>query len=273
VNDRSSFTFILSGAGGGVVNPAFFCSSLEDPARFPAIGYPGWRRYVEIGFSADKLVEELAAQMAVRAPEGPIRIIGISIGGHLGYAAALNLQAGGREIGGFCAIDTFITTSASPMAGWKARALRTSAGLLRDRRLDEFGRFLRSRFSRLLLRSAGSRLASVVRRIARMGRLPGIFAADPIFEEELNMRLLIQEVAPWIASLDREPIPLSAPAVLLRTGANEDADSVWKRRCPGIKILEIPGDHHTLFDHEDPRCLREAFIIGTSIGSYAVKGE
>jgi thioesterase domain-containing protein len=264
VNDRSSFTFILSGAGGGVVNPAFFCSSPEDSARFPTLGYPGWRRYVEIGFSADKLIEELAAQMAVRAPEGPIQIIGISIGGHLGYAAALNLQARGREIGGFCAIDTFITTSASPMAGWKARALRTSAGLLRDRRLDEFGRFLRSRFSRLLLRSTGSRLASVVRRIAPTSRLPWIFAADPIFEEELNMRLLIQGVAPWIASLDREPIALSAPAVLLRTSTNEDADSVWKRRCPGIKILEIPGDHHTLFDHEDPRFLRETFIVGTS---------
>jgi len=211
--------------------------------------------------------------MVARAPEGPIRIIGSSIGGHLGYAVALNLQARGREMGGFCAIDTFITTSASPMAGWKARALRTGVGLLRDRRLDEFGRFLRSRFSRALLRSTGRRLASVIRRIAPTGRLPWILAADPIFEEELSMRLLIQEVAPWIALIDREPIALTAPALLLRTGSNEDADSVWRRRCPGIKIIEIPGDHHTLFDHNDPIPYEKPSSLEPASGTDAVQCE
>ena len=264
MNDHPFPTLVLSGAGGGAIDSAFFCSSAEDATRFQTIGYPGWRRYVETGFSANNLIQDLAAQMTIRAPEGPIRIVGFSIGGHLGYAAALNLQASGREIGGFCAVDTFAATSASPMAGWKARALRTGAGLLRDRRLDEFGRFLRSRFSRALLRVTGSRLASVARRIAPSGRLPWILAADPIFEEELSMRLLIQEVAPWIASLDREPIPLRAPTVLLRTYSNEDADSVWRRRCPGIKIVEIPGDHETVLDHENPGPLREAFVMGTS---------
>jgi thioesterase domain-containing protein len=264
VNDRSSPTLILSGAGGGAIDPAFFCSSAEDATRFQTIGYPGWRRYVDTGFSANKLIQDLAAQMAIRAPAGPIRIIGISIGGHLGYAAALIFQASGREISGFCAIDTFTAASASPMAGWRARALRAGVGLLRDRRFDEFGRFLRSRFWRALLRLTGSRLASVVRRITPLGRLPWILRADPIFEEELSMRLLIQEMAPWVASLDREPIPLRSPAVLLRTYSNEDADSLWRRRCPGIKIMEIPGDHHTLLDPETSRYFRETFVIGTS---------
>jgi surfactin synthase thioesterase subunit len=104
VNDRSSPTLILPGPGGDNVNPAFFCSSVEHAARFQTIGHPGWPRYVETGFSADKLIEHLAVQIAVRAPEGPIHIIGISLGAHLGYAAALNLQASGREVGGFCAI-------------------------------------------------------------------------------------------------------------------------------------------------------------------------
>ncbi len=114
LNDRSFPTLILPGAGGDdAVNPAFFCSKAEHAARFQTIGYPGWRRYVETGFSADGLIEHLAAQIALRAPEGPIRIIGISLGGHLGYAAALHLQASGREIGGFCAIDACMTTSAS----------------------------------------------------------------------------------------------------------------------------------------------------------------
>jgi len=103
----------------------------------------------------------------------------------------------------------------------------------------------------------------VVRRITPSGRLPWILRADPIFEEELSMRLLIHEVAPWSASLDREPIALRAPAVLLRTCFNEDADSVWREWCPGIKVIEIAGDHGTLLDSENPGSFRETFIIGT----------
>jgi hypothetical protein len=264
VNNRSPTTLILPGAGGDVaVNPAFFCSGPEDAPRFQTIGYPGWQRYVEIGFSADKLIRHLATQIALRAPEGPIRIIGISIGGHLGYATAVALQESGREIGGFCAVDSFIATSASPMAGWKSRALRAGVGLLQDRRLGEFGRFLRSKFWRALLRVTGSRLASVIRTVAPSGRLPWILGADPIFGEELAMRLLIQEVAPWTASLDRDPIALSAPAILVRTGSNKNSDPVWKRRCPGIKIIELPGDHHTLLDSENPGSFRETFSIET----------
>jgi thioesterase domain-containing protein len=249
----------LGGAGGGV-DPAFSCSSSPETPRFEAVVYPGWRRYAEIGFSAERLVEDLAAQIAARTREGPIRLIGISLGAHLAYAAALELQASGREIGGFCALDPFVTSSASSTAGWKARALKTGAALLRDRHLMEFGRFLRSRFWRASLRSAGSWLAEVVRGIAPSGRLPWILAVDAIFEWELSMRLLIQAVNPWSASLDRVQVTLKAPSVLLRTASNVGADPVWRRRCPGIRIVEIPGDHDALSHPEAVGWLREAFV-------------
>ena len=69
VNDCTSQTIIFSGAGGGTIHPAFFCSGPEQEARFRTIGYPGWPRYVESGFTARKLVEELAAQ-SVACPGG-----------------------------------------------------------------------------------------------------------------------------------------------------------------------------------------------------------
>ena len=264
MNDPTPQTIIFSGAGGGTIHPAFFCSSPEQEARFRTLGYPGWSRYVESGFTARKLIEELAARISSLAPEGSIRIIGTSLGGHLGYAAALRLQADGRKIGGFCAIDTFTATTASPMAGWKGRALKTAAALLRDRRMGEFGRFLRSRFWRALLRLSGDRLPVLVRKMAPMGRLPKILEADPLFEEELSMRLLVREMAPWVASLDRDPVPLRAPAVLLRTPSTADADSLWRRRCPGIKVVEIPGDHHTLLDSDNPSSIRQPFLAAAS---------
>lgn len=262
MSDPSSPILILSGAGGGV-EPAFSRSSAPEAPRFEAIIYPGWRRYAEIGFSVEDLVEDLAAQIAERTREGPIRLIGMSLGAHLGYAAALKLQASGRQIGGFCALDPFVTSSASPTAGWKARALKAGAVLLRDRRLDEFGRFLRSRFWRALLRSAGGQLTEAVRRIAPSRRLPWILATDPIFEQELSMLLLIQAVNPWTASLDRLPVALKAPAVLLRTSSNVGADSIWQRRCPGIRIVEIPGDHDALSRPEAVGWLRETFVAVT----------
>jgi thioesterase domain-containing protein len=262
VSDPSSPILILSGAGGGV-DPAFSGSNAPDAPRFEAIVYPGWRRYAEIGFSVEDLVEDLAAQIAARMREQPIRLIGMSLGAHLGYAAALKLQSSGHEIGGFCALDPFMGSSASPTVGWKARALKNGAALLRDRRLDEFGRFLRSRFWRASLRPPSRRLAEVIRRVAPSGRLPWILAVDPIFEQELSMRLLIQAVNPWSASLDREPIALKAPAVLLRISSNEAAESVWRRRCPQIRIVEIPGDHDALWRPETAGSLRETFVAAT----------
>jgi thioesterase domain-containing protein len=260
LNNPSLLTFVLSGAGG---DPAFFCSSAGGAVHFETIPYPGWRRYTEIGFSVEGLVKDLAAQIAARAGEEPIRLIGMSLGAHLAYAAALELQAGGHKISGFCALDPFMGTSASPTAEWKARAFKTGAALLRDQRLKEFGRFLRSRFWRASLRPLGSRLADVVRQIAPSGGLPSIFAADPIFERELSMRLLIQAVNPWAASLDREPAALKTAAVLLRTSSNEGASSAWRRRCPGIRIVEIPGDHDALWRSETAGPLRQTLIAQT----------
>jgi hypothetical protein len=121
---------------------------------------------------------------------------------------------------------------------------------------------MRARFWRGLLRLAGARLPILLGRFAASG-LPLLLRLDPIFEDELSMRLLVREVAPWIPSLDREPIVLKAPSVLLRTRECSVEDALWRLRCPGIKIIEIPGDHQTLFDPENVGALRKSFAVAT----------
>jgi thioesterase domain-containing protein len=254
---------VLSGAGGGAPNLAALTGSPEDANRFKTIGYPGWQRYVAGGFSAESFISELTAQIATQVPRGPICIVGLSIGGHFGYAAALRLQASGREIAGLCAIDTFMIASAKPSAGWKGRALAQGWELMRKRRIGELMLFMRSKFWRALLRFSGNRLPSLVQRFALFHRLPSVSILDPMLEEELSMRLLIREVAPWIASLDREPTALEAPATLLRTAFTAGDDAAWRRRCPNIEIFEISGQHHTLFEPENIASLREAFVTAT----------
>ncbi len=249
-------TAILAGAGGGAIDPKLFCSTPDEAAQISAIFCPGWRRYVEEDFSAEKLVEELAAQIATRTTDGPIRIIGASLGGHLGYAAALRLQTSGREIRGFCAIDAFAVTSAATSAGWTSRAFRAAAELLGEQRLPEFSRFAKSRFWRAALQLSGDHLKGLVRKAAPSGRLPKIFDVDPLFEEELSMRLLVRAVAPWVAALDDDPAPLRAPGIFMRTASAARADLLWRRRCPQLKVVEIGGDHDTMFSPENASSFR-----------------
>jgi pimeloyl-ACP methyl ester carboxylesterase len=260
--DISTTIIFLPGSGGGSPDFSVFRTGPDDATHFESIGYPDWRRSVADGFSAEVVIAELVAQIVRKVPRGPIHIIGLSLGGHFGYAAALRLQAMGREIAGLCVIDSFMFAS-KPSAGWKGRALVQGLELLRGHRFADFARFLRSKFWRGLVRLAGSRLPSLLQRFSSSGRPPSFSALDPVFEEELSMRLLIEAVAPWIASLDREPVPLKARAVLLRTRLTAIDDPVWLRRCPSIEISEISGRHDTLFEAENVGSLREAFLTAT----------
>jgi thioesterase domain-containing protein len=260
MNSSSAIVF-LSGAGGGAPDFEIFRAGPNDATRFEVIGYPGWRSYVAEGFSAETLIEELVAGITKKVPRGQLRIVGLSIGAHFGYVAALRLQAMGREIAGFCAIDSFRIASSGPTAGWKGRALVEGWELLSNFRFFEFARFLRSRFWRALNRVAGDRLPWILRSSARW--LPSALSLDPIFEQELNMRLLIRKTASWIESLDRNTVPLESPAIFLRTSLTAKEDDVWQRRCPKVKIFEIPGRHHSLFDSENVDALHKVFIDAT----------
>jgi thioesterase domain-containing protein len=262
MKDTSIQIIFLPGAGGKAPDLNAFQQGEEAVARFEVIGYPGWKRYVADYFSAETLIAEIAAQIAAKIPSGPVRIVGSSIGGHFAYGVALRLQEMGYEIRGFCAIDSFMIASAAPTAGWKRRALAEGLVLLRRRRFGEFTRFLRSKFWRLLVRLADSRSPSLLQRPS-FKRLLSVAMFDQILDDELSMYLLIKATAPWIASLDREPVALGAPAILLRTQATARDDPAWLRRCPGIKILEIRGQHHSVYEPENVDALRNAFLSAT----------
>jgi thioesterase domain-containing protein len=247
----------LPGAGGGPLTPGLFKKNPTD--RIETIAYPGWRHYVADGFSGATLVAELAEKVTAHAGEHPIRILGNSIGGHFGYAVAIHLQNAGREIEGFCAIDARLT-SPEPSRGWKRRALSEAAHLLRERRIGEFAVFVRSRFWRACLRLAPEMFGKV----AGFGQKPTVAGIDPIFEKELDMRLLLRETSSYLGTLDVNPVKLRAPAILLRTRDSADYDSVWHRRCPNLKVFDIPGDHHSIFEAENLDEFHRVYFAATS---------
>jgi thioesterase domain-containing protein len=104
----------------------------------------------------------------------------------------------------------------------------------------------------------------LLRRVGPSDGSRAIFALDPTFEKEMNMRLLLREAAPWVPSLDRDPVALQAPTVLLRTKLTAGDDPGWRTRCANLQIVEIPGDHQTLFEPPDVHSLHDAFVAATA---------
>lgn len=258
MTDLAPPVIFLPGAGGGSPDLEIFRTG--NMSRFEKIGYPSWQSLTSKVFSPDGLISDLAEQITVRVPRGPIHIIGHSIGGHFGYAAALRLQSIGRQIAGFCAIDTFMIDSSEPSAGWKGRAFSQALELLQKGRFGEFIEFTRSRFWRFLIRLASGRLPKLLGRFSSASQTSVL---DPILQQELSMRLLLREVAPWVAGLDRDPVPLMAPAILLRTRLTAGDDEAWRRRCPNLGIYEVPGHHHSIFEPENAASFRQTFVTAT----------
>jgi thioesterase domain-containing protein len=257
--DHSGPIFILPGAKGAT-NLTVFRDVFGDNLK--SIRYPDWRRTAANDFSAETLISDLTNQIETMAPNLPIYIIGNSIGGHFGYAIAVRLEASGRQIAGFCAIDTFMVKSTKPSAGWIGRVLTRSLQLLRDRRYAELSVFVRELFYRGWLRLAGDRLSRLLRPFASSGRFTRITSQSRIFEEELGMRLMLNSVVEWLTGLDVNLVPLRAPASFVRTRENACEDDMWCRRCLDLEIIEIPGQHHTVFEPENLGALRQA-ILGT----------
>jgi len=223
---------------------------------FIPIRYPGWRRYVEPEFSAESLLSDLLGQVLAAVPSGPVGLLGVSLGGHFCYALALRLQALGRDVAGICVVDSFMVTSSAAGKGWVRRALDDAFYVLRKGRVREFFRQLLGKCWRALLRLAARRLEGWARWYK--GVSTGAGAPESLFEFELSLRLLLRTTAPWVASLDRNPVALDAPAALLRTPVTVSDDEAWRRRCPRLEVLEITGSHQTLFESENIDALRAA---------------
>jgi pimeloyl-ACP methyl ester carboxylesterase len=254
----------LSGAGGEAPSFETFRFGRGNDAKFETIAYPGWTQYAAEEFTPEALIADLETKIISKVPQGPIRIVGYSLGGHFGYAVALRLQAAGREIAGFCAIDSFMIESLGPSAGWKARAVSQGLGLLRKCQLREFNRFIRSKFWRAMLRLFPPRLPILLNGVWSHERLSAIVAFDRVLETELTLRLLLRKVTPWIKSLDYDPVALDAPAALLRSSQYSQYDAIWRLRCPAIEVIEISGQHSELFSSENIGSLRDSLAAATS---------
>ncbi len=252
---------VLPGASGHAPDCAPFCAGPSDRDRVIALRYPNWRNAVDAGLTGEALVDAFAAEIMDRVPQMPVVLLGVSIGGHFAYATALRLESLGRTVAGLCIIDSGSITAARS-AQWKARLASHAADLLRRGRPGALVLHARHLAWRGLFRLAGDGLPVLARDHA--APLHRIGTIDPAFAEELSMRLRIRMTAAWMRSLDDRPRSLRAPAALLRTAATAANDGLWRKRCPELRIINLPGNHETLFEAENAAALRAAFLAATA---------
>lgn len=252
---------VFPGASGHAPDCAPFCADPADRDRIVALRYPTWQTYVDTGLTAEALVEGFTAEIMQRFPQTPIVLLGVSIGGHFAYATALRLEGLGHTVAGLCIIDAG-TITAARSANWKARLVSRVADLLRRGRPGAIALLARQLAWRGVFRLAGDGLPTLARDYA--GPLRRIGMIDSAFEEELSMRLLIRVTATWMRSLDDQAAHPRAPTAVLRTGVKASDDGLWRRRCPEVRIIDIPGNHETMFEAENAAALRAAFLAATA---------
>ena len=255
--------FYIPGAGGGAPNLAALLDEGDGETSFEVIQYPGWRRCSDPLCSGEKIVSDLSREIESRVPNGPLRIMGLSLGGHFAYLVAHHLEEKGREIEIVCAIDAFIVNTTQPTPGWQQRAFFEFLELLRGLRLNDMSRFGRSRLWRAMLRAMGGKLPFFLSKASRINWLARALEVDPILKQELDMRMLTHVVVPWLAKIDVEPVRLSVPMALLRTQSTASSDAAWRARCSDLSIFVIKGTHHALFDEANISSLRAEFLAAT----------
>ena len=259
--DERVFVY-LPGASGIAPDLSLLNDNNAAAARFISITYPGWQRYAVDNFLVEDLIKELSEQIMSAVPKGPIRLVGMSLGGHFAYAVALRLEVTGRDVAGICAIDSFFVDTDAPSAGWINRAYLEARDIIVRRRASKAQAFVRSKFWRSLLRLSTSALPRMLRMVST-DKVQAVLSIDPVLELELSMRLLLRATTPWLLTLDLKPSPVLAQASLLRTSQAADIEPHWRARCPHIDIRQVSGTHHTLFDAENISSVRAAFIATT----------
>lgn len=207
------------------------------------VNYPNWRDLTNSERAMDCVLEGVERQVRAKTNSGPLLILGYSLGAQIGWGFAHGFQRAGGTIAFFGAINGRVVTKDKPDGQWLRRAVGAFASDLLRGDIRAVRAFISSRFSRLLQRAAGGNLPKMAGRWARRGRLPWLLSRDPVFESELDMRLLIRAAVPWMQKIESELPPLDCPSLLVRGPGDKAFDGRWHALCPRLDIKSVTGSH------------------------------
>ncbi len=242
--------FLLPGAGGDEPALARLRTACAEQLDLLQLDYGDWRRFVQPGFGLEELVDELTAQITKAAPDGPIRLIGYSLGGQLAWTIATRLEAMGRVVNGLVMLDSVQAqhlasgrSDARTRLRWRDEWRQLRAALPDDSWRPVLARIV----GRRLLTTRGRAL---LRQLAARGPLSAS-GAGFYLAHDLTVSLLLEHSDAWAHRM-APPGLLHAPVTLLRADQNPDPlhDLGWQALCRQLAVQTLQGDHFSMLDAE-----------------------
>lgn len=229
-----------------------------------AVDYGDWRHWTAPGFGPEDLVARVVENIAVAQPDGELRLLGYSVGGHLGFAITQRLRRLGRTVGLLGILDTNLAEH--PDSGFRTerhdRAMER-ARILSGLRAGEAAAPVAEFAARRLL---GPRWSPVLRTLARHrhARLPGELGFH--LHDRLRARRLLELIGPLRPGVRDTGVLAGVPVCVFRANEQERhaaPDLGWRHFCPDARVVAVDGGHHTMLDppHLDGlvRAVRQEF--------------
>jgi thioesterase domain-containing protein/acyl carrier protein len=244
--------FLIPGMGGETPLEGGFIAACAPALHVATVDLPDWPEMMAPTFRMEDLIERTAAEIMQRAPDGPIRLAGFSLGGHVAFGAAQVLQSRGRTIGFFGILDTntalkqrLVARGPAPIrtlryARWEMHNLAKAAR--RGEASDKLGELT----AQLLTQPGKTWRLRLAARWRHM-KLPASYAMylNIYLREQLQSRLL----RIWQTEGSYGPRTLHAPVVLFRSEehtADEPADLGWSELCPDLHEVNVTGNHRSM---------------------------
>lgn len=191
----------------------------------------------------EAIVDRLADQVGAVAPEGPLALLGYSMGGVVAYEMARRLEAAGRSVVYLGLLDTLAPNQMRRRP--KGEVFRVWRGFLlsgdRPCRIAALRERLRLSWSRMT-----SRPRRDGRRMATLGR------EDPTRDRRDYESVAMDAL--WAATLKASrcyrPTPLQKEIWLFRSTLGavlayppEDLYGQWEALAPVVRTITVPGSH------------------------------
>ncbi len=256
----SNTVFLLPGLGGDERELAALRDGCAASIRCVPVEFPDWTALYTQALTVDQLVEHCRVQIERLAPTGGIRLAGYSFGGTIAYALAAALIESGRRVDRLGMLDApaaphVATTSPSLGARWRRFATAV--------RENDLPREIGGTMAGLVMRSKNARLLLALGRLRRF-HLP--FNMQHHLNKPITCRLREKLLLDLIDRMHANQVQLDVPAVLFRSDRQHEADAApdlgWNKHLRSLRVIHLPGDHHTVIKPENIAVLCKAFAEG-----------